>query len=56
VSGEATEKLLVAAKSKESVRITAGSTPMKATVNDGSVPESDMTNNTYTIGASELNH
>jgi hypothetical protein len=56
VSGEATEKLLVAAKSKESVRITAGSTPMKATVNDGSVPESDITNNTYTIGASELNH
>ena len=55
VSGEATEKLLIPAKSKASVRITAGSAPMKATVNDGSVPESDMTNNTYTISATELN-
>jgi hypothetical protein len=55
VSGEATEKLLVPAKSKASVRITAGNAPMKATVNDGSVPESDLTNNTYTISASELN-
>jgi hypothetical protein len=50
VTGEATEKLLVPGKSKASVRITAGSAPMKVTVNgDGSVPESDTTNNTYKI-------
>ncbi len=55
VTGEATEKVLVPGKSKASVRITAGSAPLKATVNDGSVPESDLTNNTYAISASELN-
>jgi hypothetical protein len=55
VTGDATEKLLVPGKSKASVRITAGSSPMKATVNgDCSVPESDMTNNTYKIES--LNH
>jgi aminopeptidase N len=54
-TGDATEKLLVPGKSKASVRITAGSAPMRATVNgDGSVPESDMTNNTYKIES--LNH
>ncbi len=55
VTGEATEKLMVPGKFKASVRITAGNAPMKAAVNgDGSVPESDMTNNTYRIES--LNH
>ena len=49
---DAVEKLVVPGKSKASVRILAGSTPIRAIVNDGSVPESDTRNNEYTI---ELN-
>jgi hypothetical protein len=48
-TGEATERLMVPGKSKASVRILAAGAPVTATVNDGSVPESDMTNNTYKI-------
>ena len=48
--GEASEKLIVPGKSKASVRILAGSTPLTATVNDGGgVPETDMSNNEYKI-------
>jgi hypothetical protein len=46
-AGEATEKLIVPGKSKASVRILAGSAPVTATVNDGSVPETDLSNNEY---------
>jgi len=46
---DAAEKLMVPGKSKASVRILAGSTPIKAVVNDGSVPESDTRNNEYMI-------
>lgn len=46
---DAVEKLMVPGKSKASVRILAGSTPVKAIVNDGSVPESDMRNNEYSL-------
>ncbi len=48
-AGDATEKLIVPGKSKASVRILAASAPLTATVNDGSVPETDMSNNSYTI-------
>ncbi len=48
---EATQRLMVPAKSKASVRIETGSLPQSATVNDGSVPESDASNNEY-----KLNH
>jgi hypothetical protein len=48
-AGDATEKLIVPGKSKASVRILAASTPEKAIVNDGSVPESDTSNNEYQI-------
>lgn len=51
--GEATERLMVRGKGKASIRITAASTPLKAVVNDGSVPETDMSNNEYGI---QLNH
>lgn len=54
--GEAAEKLIVPGKSKASVRILAASTPTRAIVNDGSVPESDMSNNEYTIETESLNH
>ncbi|HUK48866.1 MAG TPA: hypothetical protein VLW06_14785 [Terriglobales bacterium] len=46
---EATDRLLVRAKSRASVRIETPSLPQKATVNDGSVPESDTGNNEYKI-------
>lgn len=46
---ELTERLLVPAKSKASVRIQTPSLPDKATVNDGSVPESNTSNNEYEI-------
>jgi hypothetical protein len=51
---EATERLMVPGKSQASVRIQAGAMPQEVTVNDGSVPETDMTNNVYKM--EELNH
>ena len=44
---ETTERLRVPGKSQASVRIQAGAMPQEATVNDGSVPASDMSNNVY---------
>jgi len=46
---DAVEKIVVPGKSKASVRILAGSAPIKAVVNDGSVPESNTQNNEYVI-------
>ena len=54
VSGAITKRLEVRGKSKASVRMEAGSTPLEVVVNDGSVPESDMSNNTYKIES--MNH
>jgi hypothetical protein len=54
--GEAAEKLIVAGKSKASVRILAATAPTKAIVNDGSVAESDSSNNEYAISPESLNH
>jgi len=48
-SGEITKRLEVRAKSKASIRIEAASAPQEVVVNDGSVPESDMSNNSYKI-------
>ncbi len=48
---EATERLMVPGKSKASVRIQAGTMPQEVTVNDGSVPETDLSNNSYKIDA-----
>ena len=48
-SGEATQKLVVPGKSKAVVRIPAATMPQQVTVNDGSVPESDMSNNTSKV-------
>jgi hypothetical protein len=47
--GEETKRLEVRAKSKAVIRIEATGTPLAVVVNDGSVPESDLTNNTYNI-------
>lgn len=48
-TGEEFQRLLIPAKSKASVRIQTASLPQEVTVNDGSVPESDMNNNGYKI-------
>jgi hypothetical protein len=47
--GEVTKRLEVHAKSKAAIRIEAATTPLEVVVNDGSVPESDMTNNAFKI-------
>ncbi len=44
-----TRRLEVHAKSKASIRIDSPALPEEVLVNDGSVPESDMTNNSYKI-------
>jgi hypothetical protein len=49
--GQVTKRLLVRGKSKAIVRIEANSAPREIVVNDGSVPESDMSNNVYRIEA-----
>jgi hypothetical protein len=47
--GEVTKRLEVRAKSKAAVRIEAPSTPLEVVVNDGSVPESDLSNNVFKV-------
>ena len=49
--GEVTRRLEVHGKDKASIRIEVPAAPQEVTVNDGSVPESDMTNNTFKIEA-----
>ncbi len=49
--GQVTKRLLVRGKSQASIRIEASSAPREIVVNDGSVPESDMSNNVYKIEA-----
>jgi hypothetical protein len=52
--GESTQRLEVRAKSKNSMRFTVPSAPLEVVVNDGSVPESDMSNNI--LQASRVRH
>ena len=49
--GQITKRVQVLEKSKAIIRIEAVSTPQEIVVNDGSVPESDMSNNVYKIEA-----
>jgi hypothetical protein len=49
--GQVTKRLLVRGKSKAIIRMEAISAPKEIVVNDGSVPESDMSNNVYKIEA-----
>jgi len=51
--GEIRKRLEVRAKSKVSIRIETASTPQEVIVNDGSVPESDMSNNSYKIAIAD---
>ena len=48
-NGEVRKRLEVRGKSKASIRIEASATPLEVEVNDGSVPESDMSNNIFKI-------
>jgi len=50
--GEITRLLEVHAKSKSVLRIGAPGTPQEVVVNDGSVPERDVTNNIFKINPS----
>ena len=47
--GQVTRRLEVQARSKAVIRIEAASLPQEVVVNDGSVPESDISNNVYKI-------
>ena len=49
--GEVGRRLEVHAKSKATIRIETPSAPQQVVVNDGSVPESDMSNNTFAVEA-----
>jgi hypothetical protein len=49
VEGQVVKKLEVRSKSQTVIRFEAASAPLEVVVNDGSVPESDMSNNVYTI-------
>ena len=48
-SGSVTKRLEVRAKSKATIRVETPTAPIEVTVNDGSVPESDTTNNTFKV-------
>jgi len=48
-NGDFTQRLEVRGRSKAVIRIATPSEPIEVVVNDGSVPESDMSNNRFTI-------
>ena len=47
--GDARQRLIVKAHEKASARVEVATLPLEITVNDGSVPESDTSNNSYTV-------
>jgi hypothetical protein len=51
--GEIGRRLEVRAKSKAVIRVETSAAPIEIVVNDGSVPESDISNNTFKIGAEQ---
>jgi hypothetical protein len=51
--GETTKRLLVHGKSNGVIRVPVPKQPEEIIVNDGSVPESDVTNNTFKIEAND---
>ncbi len=52
--GEFNKRVEVQAKSKAVVRVEISGVPDEITVNDGSVPESDTSNNTFTVPVPEV--
>lgn len=53
-AGTVTKRLEVRGKSKAVIRVEVSGAPQEVVVNDGSVPESDMTNNTFRIESSKI--
>jgi hypothetical protein len=51
--GEIMRRLEVHAKNKAVIRFEVPATPEAIVVNDGSVPESDVTNNTFKIESTD---
>jgi hypothetical protein len=51
--GEVTQRLEVRGKSKAVTRIEAAFAPQEVVVNDGSIPETDLANNTYKVAQVE---
>jgi hypothetical protein len=51
--GELSKRLEVRAKNKATIRVEVPAAPQEVVVNDGSVPESDVTNNVFKIEAAE---
>jgi len=49
--GEVRKRLEVRAKSKATIRVETAGAPLEIVVNDGSMPESDMTNNVFKVEA-----
>lgn len=49
--GDVAQRLEVRARSKATIRLASASPPLKVVVNDGSVPESEMSNNSHEIKA-----
>jgi hypothetical protein len=49
--GEVTRRLDVRGKARSVIRIETPSQPLEVVVNDGSVPESDVSNNSFKIPA-----
>ena len=47
--GDIRQRLIVKAHEKASARVEVATPPLEVTVNDGSVPESDTSNNSYTV-------
>ncbi len=54
--GEVVKRLEVRAKAKATIRLETTAEPTEVVVNDGSVPESDLTNNVFKVEAPENSH
>jgi hypothetical protein len=52
-SEEIIKRLEVHAKSKAAIRVQTASIPVEVVVNDGSVPESDITNNVFKVAPAD---
>jgi hypothetical protein len=52
--GEVTQRIVVRGKSNSVIRIEVPKPPQEIVVNDGSVPESDTTNNVFKIQAADV--
>lgn len=51
--GEVVKRMEVRARAKATIRVETPSAPLEVVVNDGSVPESDVTNNTFKVETPE---